>query len=168
MGSRGASSGIFAGGKRATPEIDRYEAQLDSRFKFYEVGNAKIYKVGSSYAVYDFEREPRTGKISDTMVATETTLSEAKQQAAALNNSLKKWSYPGNDQRIEKLQAAYRSANSPTRIQSIAKDARALDKTISAEINRISRGYERDGSIEALMSQRRKIRVLIRDIGRNK
>ena len=82
---------------------------------------------------------------------------------SALAQSTKgRWDYRGNDQRIEKLGNALSGAMSVSKINSVAQAARALDKNITAEINRIKQGYVKDGDLTALMSQRRKVRTLMR------
>ena len=73
-----------------------------------------------------------------------------------------RWDYRGNDQRIEKLENALRGSRSVSKINSVAQHARALDKNITAEINRIEQGYVKDGDLTALMAQRRKVRMLMR------
>ena len=73
-----------------------------------------------------------------------------------------RWDYRGNDQRIEKLSNALSGARSVSKINSVAQAARALDKNITAEINRIEQGYVKDGDLTALMAQRRKVRALMR------
>ena len=73
-----------------------------------------------------------------------------------------RWDYRENDQRIEKLNNALSGARSVSKINSVALAAMALDKNITAEINRIEQGYEKDGDLTALMSQRRKVRTLMR------
>ena len=73
-----------------------------------------------------------------------------------------RWDYRENDQRIEKLNNDLSGARSVSKINSVAIAARALDKNITAEINRIEQGYEKDGDLTALMSQRRKVRMLMR------
>ena len=73
-----------------------------------------------------------------------------------------RWDYRGNDQRIEKLENALSGARSVSKINSVAQQARALDKNITAEINRIEQGYVKDGDLTALMAQRRKVRALMR------
>ena len=82
---------------------------------------------------------------------------------SALAQSTKgRWDYRGNDQRIEKLENALSGARSVSKINSVAQSARALDKNITAEINRIEQGYVKDGDLTALMAQRRKVRMLMR------
>ena len=73
-----------------------------------------------------------------------------------------RWDYRGNDQRIEELENALSSARSVSKINSVALAARALDKNITAEIDRIEQGYVKDGDLTALMAQRRKVRMLMR------
>lgn len=73
-----------------------------------------------------------------------------------------RWDYRGNNKRIEQLENALSGARSVSRINSVAQAARALDKTITAEINRIEQGYVKDGDLTALMAQRRKVRTLMR------
>ena len=46
------------------------------------------------------------------------------------------------------------------KINSVAKSLRALDKNITSEINRVISGKE-EGSLSALMAQRRKVRQLM-------
>ena len=73
-----------------------------------------------------------------------------------------KWDYRGNDQRIEKLENALSGARSVSKINSVAQSARALDKNITAEINKIEQGFIKDGDLTKLMAQRRKVRTLMR------
>ncbi len=73
-----------------------------------------------------------------------------------------RWDYRGNDQRIEKLENALSGARSVSKINSVAQQARALDRNITAEINRIEQGFVKDGDLTALMAQRRKVRALMR------
>lgn len=70
------------------------------------------------------------------------------------------WDYKGNDQRISQLSSALSGARSESKINSVARSLRALDKNITAEINRVMSGKE-DGSLSALMAQRRKVRKLM-------
>ena len=82
---------------------------------------------------------------------------------AALAQSTKgRWDYRENDQKIEQLKNALSRARSVSKINSVARAARALDKIITAEINRIEQGYVKDGDLTALMAQRRKVRMLMR------
>ena len=73
-----------------------------------------------------------------------------------------RWDYRGNDQRIEKLENALSGARAVSKINSVAQAARALDKNITAEINRIEQGLVKDGDLTALMAQRRKVRMIMR------
>lgn len=70
------------------------------------------------------------------------------------------WDYKGNDQRISQLSNALAGARSVSKINSVARSLRALDKNITEEINRVTSGNE-DGSLSALMTQRRKVRQLM-------
>lgn len=70
------------------------------------------------------------------------------------------WDYKGNDQRISQLSNALAGARSVSKINSVARSLRTLDKNITAEINRVMSGNE-DGSLSALMTQRRKVRQLM-------
>lgn len=70
------------------------------------------------------------------------------------------WDYKGNDQRISQLSNALAGARSASKINSVARSLRTLDKNITAEINRVTSGNE-DGSLSALMTQRRKVRQLM-------
>lgn len=65
-------------------ELSKYIAEKDKHFKRYDVGKATIYKVGTNYAVFDFTRKPRTGKVYDTLIASAKTLGEAKSEALKL------------------------------------------------------------------------------------
>ena len=82
---------------------------------------------------------------------------------SALAQSTKgSWDYRGNNQRIGRLESALSGANSVSKINSVARAARTLDKNITAEINRIQQGFVKDGDLNALMAQRRKVRMLMR------
>lgn len=70
------------------------------------------------------------------------------------------WDYKGNDQRISQLSNALAGARSVSKINSVARSLRELDKNITAEVNRVMSGNE-DGSLSALMTQRRKVRQLM-------
>lgn len=70
------------------------------------------------------------------------------------------WDYKGNDQQISQLSNALSGARSASKINTVAKSLRALDKNITSEINRVMSGKE-EGSLSALMSQRRKVRQLM-------
>ena len=70
------------------------------------------------------------------------------------------WDYKGNDQRISQLSNALAGARSVSKINSVARSLMALDKNITAEINRVTSGND-DGSMSALMTQRRKVRQLM-------
>ena len=70
------------------------------------------------------------------------------------------WDYKGNDQRISQLSNALAGARSVSKINSVSLSLRELDKNITAEINRVMSGNE-DGSLSALMTQRRKVRQLM-------
>ena len=79
---------------------------------------------------------------------------------AAVNKTRNGWDYRGNDQRISQLSKALSNAQSASKVVSVAKSLRALDKNITSEINRVMSGKE-EGSLSALMTQRRKVRQLM-------
>ena len=79
---------------------------------------------------------------------------------AVANRTRGNWDYKGNDQRISQLSSALSGARSASKINSVAKSLRALDKNITSEIDRVMSGKE-GGSLSALMAQRRKVRQLM-------
>lgn len=76
-----------------------------------------------------------------------------------------KWDYRGNDQRISQLSNALSGARSASKINAVAQSLRVLDKNITAEIGRVQSGAEKDGSLSALLTQRRKVRQLMQKAG---
>lgn len=80
---------------------------------------------------------------------------------AVANRTRGKWDYRGNDQRISQLSSALTNARSTSKINSVAMALRTLDKNITAEIDRVVSGEEKDGSLSVLMAQRRKVRQLM-------
>ncbi len=80
---------------------------------------------------------------------------------AVANRTRGEWDYKGNDKRISQLSGALSKARSVSRVNSVARALRALEKNITAEINRVMSGAEKEGSLSALMAQRRKVRQLL-------
>lgn len=75
----------------------------------------------------------------------------------------KGWEYPGFSQKYEQLSSALDKTNSLNRISSIIKAAQDQDKLITQEIERLHNGTaDVNGSENALLSNRRKMRTLIR------
>ena len=75
----------------------------------------------------------------------------------------KGWEYPEFSQTYEKLSSALDKTNSLNRIASIIKAAQDQDKLITQEIERLHNGTaDVMGSENALLSNRRKMRTLIR------
>lgn len=71
------------------------------------------------------------------------------------------WNYPGITQRINDLENAYNNARSASRKASILKALEAQDRTITNEMN------NGDGDKTVLMSQRRRVRQLMRKVKNN-
>ena len=75
----------------------------------------------------------------------------------------KGWQYPEFSQKYEQLSSALDKTNSLNRISSIIKAAQDQDKLITQEIERLNNGTaDVMGSENALLSNRRKMRLLIR------
>lgn len=72
-----------------------------------------------------------------------------------------KWHYPENDKRIAQLSSGLANARSASKINAVAKAARNLDRILTAEINRVQSGVEPHGDLNALITQRRKVRQLM-------
>lgn len=73
-----------------------------------------------------------------------------------------RWDYRGNSERIDRLESALNNSRSVSKVNAVAKQLNSLDKNITAEINRIEQGHVKDGDLTALMTQRRKVRALMR------
>lgn len=75
----------------------------------------------------------------------------------------KGWEYPGFSQKYEQLSSALDKTNSLNRISIIIKAAQDQDKLITQEIERLHNGTaDVMGSENILLSNRRKMRLLIR------
>lgn len=73
------------------------------------------------------------------------------------------WDYPGIKDRVDKLEDALSKARSTSKINSIARAARASDELIGQEIERLHNGTaDIKGNENALLTQRRRIRNIIR------
>lgn len=73
------------------------------------------------------------------------------------------WNYPEISENVDKLETSLNRARSATKIQAIARALKAQDTRITAEIERLRNGTaDVIGSENALLSQRRRVRQLMR------
>lgn len=80
------------------------------------------------------------------------------------NNNSRKWDYRGFVQRTDSLEKAVNEANTRKKVQTVFKGLRDHDKNITAELDRIASGVKDAGDEKALMTERRRTRLLIRKI----
>ena len=80
------------------------------------------------------------------------------------NNNSRKWDYRGFVQETDLLEKAVNEANTRKKVETVFKGLRDHDKNITAELNRIASGVKDAGDEKALMTERRRTRLLIRKI----
>lgn len=80
------------------------------------------------------------------------------------NNNSRKWDYRGFTQRTDSLERAVNEANTRRKVEAAFKGLRDHDQNITAELNRIASGAKDAGDEKALMTERRRIRLLLRKI----
>ena len=80
------------------------------------------------------------------------------------NNNSQKWDYRGFVQRTDSLEKAVNEANTRKKVETVFKGLRDHDKNITAELDRIASGVKDAGDEKALMTERRRTRLLIRKI----
>lgn len=78
--------------------------------------------------------------------------------------SEKKWDYRGFTQRTDSLERAVNEANTRRKVEAAFKGLRDHDQNITAELNRIASGVKDAGDEKVLMTERRRIRLLLRKI----
>lgn len=76
------------------------------------------------------------------------------------------WRYPEITENVDRLEEAFRNARSTARVSAVVRQLRAQEDRITAEIERLENGTaDVNGNRNVLLTQRRRVRQLLRRIG---